>query len=783
MVPMDSERQNSQLTTRHGELCSDEPIRSRANDLLGRAKLADTIAQQIRTRKSKEPIIIGLNAPWGAGKSSFLNLLEDSLSRKMNDDSTRPQLHLREADARPVQDGFEQDGAALDAVDNGAEAHALLADTATETDPLIIHFNPWLYGSIEQLVAMFFAELTSHLAIDYNDPYDDLNENQQDAIARRHHIAKQLEAFSNLAMSVSVALPTQEAVAAATASGAIAKYMVQRLKGQRKQETSGQQTTTRTLNRYKQEIDIELGNLNQTIVVFVDDIDRLERRALRLLFRMVRLIANFRNIVYILAYDRLMVERQVARCASSGRKYLEKIIQVSYDIPAPHPKAIHHLLRHELDDVRSANNITKYDAPRYGLVFGELATHFTTLRSVKRYVNAIRLALPPIAEKVDLIDFYVIELFRLFYPELHNAIADERRILVTASDGVNLAERRREFLNKWFGDEPTGYGERVSGETRRSLRRLVCGLFPVLDAARASGRLGKKRLGNRVCSPSCFETFFLVSVPTEDLTDDDHHHFRHALEAPNDVAQLVEAFRMARMRGKVPGLLRELAEEVKGMDPSNVDDVAQAICDCDARDDLQLSDRHRDHGMLSAVVYECTERKPSMEKEQLLFRLIRDGRCLFTVGNVFDDLLRGKGAMRLEAQLGGEVVESLKEELRDRIVRDAAADGFWDGDRCFYLLSLAGRFGGTNDVSGLLDSRLGTGRDVMEFIRSFWPIESRGEERSNDLDDFRSVGIWLLEEMRRVLEDYSDDDQFAVEAKGELSRLVARIGDRNVQAR
>ena len=65
------------------------------------------------------------------------------------------------------------------------------------------------------------------------------------------------------------------------------------------------------LPELKQELDKLLPDLVRRVVVFVDDIDRLERDVLRLLFRMIRLNADFPNVTYVLAFDRLVVERNL----------------------------------------------------------------------------------------------------------------------------------------------------------------------------------------------------------------------------------------------------------------------------------------------------------------------------------------------------------------------------------------------------------------------------------------------------------------------------------------
>ena len=91
-------------------LLPDEPIADETQDILGRGHLVDSLATHILARQTLETVVIGVNAPWGAGKTSFLNLLETNLSSRSAPADTHP--------------------------------------------PVIIQFNPWHYTSVEQLVRM-----------------------------------------------------------------------------------------------------------------------------------------------------------------------------------------------------------------------------------------------------------------------------------------------------------------------------------------------------------------------------------------------------------------------------------------------------------------------------------------------------------------------------------------------------------------------------------------------------------------------------------------------------
>ena len=77
---MTDEQTDYEASTPSSSLRTDEPIRSSEEDRLSRGRLVEAIARHIMSTETRESMVIALNAPWGAGKTSFLNLLEERAS-------------------------------------------------------------------------------------------------------------------------------------------------------------------------------------------------------------------------------------------------------------------------------------------------------------------------------------------------------------------------------------------------------------------------------------------------------------------------------------------------------------------------------------------------------------------------------------------------------------------------------------------------------------------------------------------------------------------------------
>ena len=90
----------------------DTPIRNPEEDVLGRAKLAESFSEQLLSLDASEGLVTGALGPWGFRK----NVLRQSGS------------------SAPEKSGIE-----------------------------ILDFNPWMFSGTEQLVESFFVELSAQL--------------------------------------------------------------------------------------------------------------------------------------------------------------------------------------------------------------------------------------------------------------------------------------------------------------------------------------------------------------------------------------------------------------------------------------------------------------------------------------------------------------------------------------------------------------------------------------------------------------------------------------------
>lgn len=619
-------------------LRTDEPITNEDEDQLERGPLVDVIARHIQATKTSEGVVLALNAPWGAGKSSFINLLEQKLTETRAESLGMP--------------------------------------------PLIVHFNPWHYTNVEQVVRMFFSELERGIGV------ADLKE-----------AGKQAGELLRLAGSIVGAVHSG-------AGGAIKDF-------------AGALTAEQSLPVIKQELNQLLSGLGQRVVVFIDDIDRLERDTLRMLFKVIRLNAGFSNITYVLAFDRSVVERSLdEENGIRGRDYLEKIIQVSFDIPEPEPVALQGMLFREMDAVLEGLKTRQFDESRWGNLFHSgFKEHFRTIRNIKRYVNGLRLTLAPVAQEVDVVDFLGIELLRVFHPEVYSGLSQGKDTLLPEPSA--LREVPTERLREWI----EGLAAKASPGFKDQVLELLKELFPQLarvyrNTTHSTGYYTAWRREGRVCSPEVFDKFFLLRVPTGEIAEVELRAF---LDCLVDVDATVRALELARESAKARRLLERLEDFTSEFNQYQAKVLITAL--------FELGDglRFKSRGMFDfsadmqvpRLLYRCLSRiKTEVERKDILLPLIRTGKGLYTLFQEVS-LLTPKEDDDTRLSSTQQVWEELRDEAVNRIQEADASGALWQLQQLVYVLYRWMEWTSEEEVKQAVERHVVDDTHLLQFVSAF----------------------------------------------------------------
>ena len=151
-----------------------------AHDTAGHGAYADAIARGIQHVETRPPLTVGIKAPWGAGKTSLMRMIQQRLEWPLRDaPQDQPLRRVRLTGASTTSRQQVTNGAVLRALRDAPAAPAQprakpVRDTSDETDDPAqdearwrptVWFNPWMYQTGEQVwagLAHSIIEQTTH---------------------------------------------------------------------------------------------------------------------------------------------------------------------------------------------------------------------------------------------------------------------------------------------------------------------------------------------------------------------------------------------------------------------------------------------------------------------------------------------------------------------------------------------------------------------------------------------------------------------------------------------
>lgn len=356
--------------------------------------------------------------------------------------------------------------------------HYLEADKSADADaPVVVHFNPWWFSGREDLAHAFLRQLRTALP------------------AKNAKLKRVGDLLGKYGEDIG------GAVDLSGVTGGLGR-MAGRVLGQIFNKTP------RDVPALKAQIADELREAKARILVIIDDIDRIDHDEVRQLFTVVKALADFPFVTYLLAFDREAAVQAIEQDSGlPGARYLEKIIQVPFEIPLIDRTTLRNVVLRRLDDeVLSCIPENPFDSSRGAMVLvGGIDLLVCVPRDAVRLMNTLSVTFPVVAGEVNPVDFIAIEMIRVFLPRLYETIRlnEEKFTGSRAASGATSVEK--EFHERWAGELPESL--------RDGMCEMMGRLFPKIAAVSHSGGLPSEwRRDLRICHPDLFHIYFRLSL-------------------------------------------------------------------------------------------------------------------------------------------------------------------------------------------------------------------------------------------------------------------------------
>jgi|GEM_PF-5162636 len=463
----------------------DRPITSAAQDALGRKGFSHAIADRLVAWHGRDCLVAAIYGGWGTGKSSVKNMIVERLG-EIGTAKTAEALH-------------------------------------------VLEFNPWQFSGSEQLTGEFFATLSESLV---EHPASSSAKAKKQAVASAERLglySKLLGAGSGIlsagAVAASVLFPPAAPVLQAGAKGA--KVGADAAKSSR----TLLDKPAPSLRALKQQLKSDFSALKRKMLVVVDDIDRLTSDEVCLLFRLIKANSDFPNLIFLLLVQRESAVTALDSIANKeGDRFLEKIVQVPFDLPEPSAMAVSAAVIEGLNKILlPLLRDQEWDDKRFPDVWhGGVRDYFVNLREAYRYLNAMAFTCGVFrsakAFEVNPVDLIAIEALRLFEPAVFDIIAQNKNTLT--SDAPSHSKKPLETLFEQFGK---------AAKSKKAVESILPNLFPVLEVitdnmhhSRSSWAKSWKR-ARRACDPEFFDRYFQICLPQGQVSESDIHEFVSAV--------------------------------------------------------------------------------------------------------------------------------------------------------------------------------------------------------------------------------------------------------------
>ena len=224
-----------------------------------------------------------------------------------------------------------------------------------------------------------------------------------------------------------------------------------------------------------EEIKEKLSICKEKIVVFIDDVDRLQASELAMIIQLIRNTGNFPYVVFMLFYDKdyMVKALEQNKSITDADEYLKKIINVELMFPAYDTEIyrstitarIDNILRLIIPDVHERETVVYSFIERMSpkneiLSIDYFEYAFPNYRDLNRFISMFSLDLRMLLtanqdnvecwkNEIDVVDLILVELLKYVRPDLYEMLRSRKDTLLEPSkDEYTLRKEVKNFIRK-----------------------------------------------------------------------------------------------------------------------------------------------------------------------------------------------------------------------------------------------------------------------------------------------------------------------------------------------
>ena len=288
------------------------------------------------------------------------------------------------------------------------------------------------------------------------------------------------------------------------------------------EENSFQENDTESL---KKEIDKVLRNLDFKLIVVIDDIDRLTGEETRQVFRFVKLVGDFPNIIYVIPFDKqkTIIESKI------DEDYLQKIIQIEIKLPPVVSTEIYTIFNEKLKFLFNSVDVNgHFDFAEWNNSLSHSLRHYIkNLRDVNRTINTLKFYLSNNhTSDLNFNDFVVLTVIQVFDVGLYNFIGSNKTLFTYFEENGSVYSNGSKINYKEVYSNLLKSVEEKYNAKNANFYSVIYNLFPNLNLLSNNINFSDRnvrvsRREHRISSPTYFDRYFLYPIESDLLSKEE----------------------------------------------------------------------------------------------------------------------------------------------------------------------------------------------------------------------------------------------------------------------
>lgn len=272
----------------------------------------------------------------------------------------------------------------------------------------------------------------------------------------------------------------------------------------------------KTLETTKKELNNILKFNKYKLIIVIDDVDRLTDEEVQQIFILIKTLADFPNIVYIIPFDREIITPILDKLQKGyGEEFLDKIIQLQIDFPKISKSKVKNIFKKEVENIIKNEDIELISKDRSSW---SSLSFLTTPRDVNRYINNLIFYLPLMKNEVNPLDHILITGFQLFENKIYHEIKNNKTFFtrdLMKKPNHNDLPYYQEYYAKILSNN-----EKLS---EKQLKEILRELFPQLNNLEVNwdltNQVPKWNSELRICSSKMFDKYFELTLGESEMSN------------------------------------------------------------------------------------------------------------------------------------------------------------------------------------------------------------------------------------------------------------------------